>query len=210
MEHPGVSGLTQDLPNSVRNGTALQQNDDTPRPRLDWHDNQSYKPITTTASVSRSEQHDPPTTITTATGADCDRRRPEEGDHPRMANMSSTLISKTVTPYLREHIPQIYAPVTKSDNTEETHESRDPNSKFCYRHRPDSLCRRGADESKMVSIQRVRLHFCSTAISRCMCKANIRFPHHRNSISSRLPTNRPSPMCGRSSAQRHQSIASSY
>lgn len=71
-----------------------------------------------------------------------------------MANMSSTLISKTVTPYLREHIPQIYAPVTKSDNTEETHESRDPNSKFCYRHRPDSLCRRGADESKMVSIQR--------------------------------------------------------
>lgn len=75
-----------------------------------------------------------------------------------MATMSSSLISKTVTPYLREHIPQIYAPVTKSDNTEETHEPRDPNSKFCYRHRPDSLCRRGADESKMVSIQRVRTY----------------------------------------------------
>lgn len=73
-----------------------------------------------------------------------------------MATMSTALISKTVTPYLREHVPNIYAPVSKTDN-EDTSESRDSNSKFCYRHQPDSLCRRGADESKMVSIQRVGL-----------------------------------------------------
>jgi hypothetical protein len=213
MEGSGVSGLTQDLANSTRDGIALQQYDDKPEPRLDRHDNpdiRSYKSTTTTASGSRPDQHDSTTPITSATGADCDRRRPEEGDHPRMATMSSSLVSKTVAPYLREHIPQIYAPVTKSDNIEETHEWRDPNSKFCYRHRPDSLCRRGADESKMVSIQRVRL--LPSSSMRCLTIAialTLRL-YIRNSISFHLQTNRPSPMCGRSSAQHPRNTESSY
>lgn len=71
-----------------------------------------------------------------------------------MANMSSSLISKTVTPFLREHIPHQYAPISKADN-EESSKTKDPNSKFCYRHMPDSKCRRAADETKMVTIQRV-------------------------------------------------------
>ena len=71
-----------------------------------------------------------------------------------MVNMSSSLISQTVTPFLREHIPSNYAPISKVDN-DDTSMSKDPNSKFCYRHRPDSKCRKAADESKMVTIQRV-------------------------------------------------------
>ncbi|KAH8902506.1 WD40 repeat-like protein [Coniochaeta sp. PMI_546] len=67
--------------------------------------------------------------------------------------MSSSLISQTVTPFLREHIPSNYAPISKFDN-DETSMSKDPNSKFCYRHRPDSKCRKAADESKMGMIQR--------------------------------------------------------
>lgn len=70
-----------------------------------------------------------------------------------MANMSSSLISQTVTPFLREHIPNLYAPISKVDNDES--KATDPNSKFCYRHRPDSKCRKAADESKMGMIQRV-------------------------------------------------------
>lgn len=104
------------------------------------------------SAFPKAEYHDQNTTITTA--ADCDRRRPEEGDHSRMANMSSSLVSQTVTPFLREHIPSNYAPISKVDS-DDTSLSRDPNSMFCYRHRPDSKCRKAADENKMVMIQRV-------------------------------------------------------
>src|SRR4051812_25776634 len=44
----------------------------------------------------------------------CKRVRPEEEERQRSAsgviNMSSTLISRTVTPFLKEHIPNLYAP----------------------------------------------------------------------------------------------------
>ncbi|KAL1839400.1 hypothetical protein VTJ49DRAFT_1531 [Mycothermus thermophilus] len=67
--------------------------------------------------------------------------------------MSSSLIGKTVTPFLKEHIPSLYAPVGKSNN-EQFARQKNPNTKYCYRHRPDSKCRRAADEAKMVMIQR--------------------------------------------------------
>jgi F-box/WD-40 domain protein MET30 len=69
-----------------------------------------------------------------------------------MTNMSSSLIGKTVAPFLKEHIPSLYAPVGKSRNEESSRE-KEPNTKYCYRHRPDSKCRRSADEAKMVMIQ---------------------------------------------------------
>ncbi|EAQ91571.1 hypothetical protein CHGG_03506 [Chaetomium globosum CBS 148.51] len=66
--------------------------------------------------------------------------------------MSSSLIGKTVTPFLKEHIPAMYAPVGRSRNEQSARE-KNPNTKYCYRHRPDSKCRRAADEAKMVMIQ---------------------------------------------------------
>jgi len=71
--------------------------------------------------------------------------------------MPTELYTKTVTPFLREHIPGIYAPIGKPETqaSEEIKREKDPNSKFCYRHRPDSKCRRAADENKMVKIQQV-------------------------------------------------------
>ncbi|TLS30692.1 hypothetical protein PpBr36_02567 [Pyricularia pennisetigena] len=86
---------------------------------------------------------------------DCDRRRPEEKHHPRLpalSNMSNQIIGKTVSPFLKEHIPGLYAPIAKSDSATQIKDKA--NSKFCYRHRPDLKCRRAADETKMVSIQR--------------------------------------------------------
>lgn len=91
----------------------------------------------------------------------CERRRPEElEDKSRLANMPSTLVGQTVTPFLKEHVPNLYAPVSK---IEASHYRESPafqknfNSKYCYRHRPDSKCRKAADEDKMAMIQTVRL-----------------------------------------------------
>ncbi|KAI0166627.1 quinon protein alcohol dehydrogenase-like superfamily [Xylariaceae sp. FL1272] len=85
----------------------------------------------------------------------CDRRRPEEEeDSSRLFNMSQQYMNKSVTPFLREHIPGLYAPIGKPDLPSMMNlRTKDPNSKYCYRHRPDSKCRRAADESKMGLIQ---------------------------------------------------------
>ncbi|KAI1863524.1 hypothetical protein JX265_008741 [Neoarthrinium moseri] len=85
----------------------------------------------------------------------CDRRRPNEEDSSRLPNMSQQLASQAVTPFLREHIPGLYAPIGKPDFSSNVNSNniKDPSSKFCYRHRPDSKCRRAADESKMGAIQ---------------------------------------------------------
>ncbi len=95
----------------------------------------------------------------------CDRQRPETDEHhPRLNKMTTALVGKTVSPFLKQHIPLSYAPISK-----EIHEvgqsaeavagaltgSKDPNTRFCYRHSPDSKCRRTADEKKMGMIQRV-------------------------------------------------------
>ncbi|KAH7329457.1 WD domain-containing protein [Stachybotrys elegans] len=74
--------------------------------------------------------------------------------------MPSDLIGKTVTPYLKEHIPGHYAPIGKNRSGDENAlvaappRQKDPSSRYCYRHRPDSKCRRAADETKMGFIQR--------------------------------------------------------
>ncbi|KAI1479539.1 WD40 repeat-like protein [Daldinia eschscholtzii] len=85
----------------------------------------------------------------------CDRRRPEDAeDNSRLPNMSQQLMGQSVTPFLREHIPGLYAPIGKPDlPSMAAIKTKDPNSKYCYRHRPDSKCRRAADETKMGLIQ---------------------------------------------------------
>ncbi|KAH8898335.1 WD40 repeat-like protein [Thozetella sp. PMI_491] len=79
------------------------------------------------------------------------RQEDDDPEHGRLVTMSSSLIGKTVTPFLREHIPSLYAPIGKENS--EFSKDKDPNTKYCYRHRPDSKCRRAADETKMQMIQ---------------------------------------------------------
>ncbi|RGP72341.1 f-box and wd-40 domain-containing met30 [Fusarium longipes] len=91
----------------------------------------------------------------------CDRHRSDQEINPRLVKMPSELVGKTVSPFLKEHIPGLYAPFGKAamplspppTNNTTLVRKKDPNSKFCYRHRPDSKCRRAADESKMGFIQ---------------------------------------------------------
>jgi hypothetical protein len=95
-------------------------------------------------------------------------RGPDDGEVPTHGNYdgvrvcdnedSAGAISSTaaagqaVAPFLAKHIPQQYAPLGLP---ERTLDRRDPNTKFCYRHRPDQKCRRTADEPLMESLQRV-------------------------------------------------------
>ncbi|KAL3417424.1 sulfur controller-2 [Phlyctema vagabunda] len=65
---------------------------------------------------------------------------------------TSKLAGRTVAPFLAKHIPAQYAamgPTTLSA----TPSKKNPNTKYCYRHRPDSLCRRTADEPTMEKLQ---------------------------------------------------------
>ncbi|KAK4661258.1 E3 ubiquitin ligase complex SCF subunit scon-2 [Podospora pseudopauciseta] len=151
---PGYSPLQQD-------GIHLDPNDAEPAylPVAD-HATTPNKTSAPPSPVDLDQDEDPqPTdanTVTPDTAKSCDRLRPEEEERLRprdsMTNMSSLLIGKTVTPFLREHIPSLYAPIGKPNN-EETARAKNPNTRYCYRHRPDSKCRRAADEAKMIMIQ---------------------------------------------------------
>ncbi|KZZ95845.1 sulfur controller-2 [Moelleriella libera RCEF 2490] len=111
-------------------------------------------------SVSMTEQTSAPSQQAPSRD-NCDRRRPQEEDNSRLKKMASELVVKTVSPFLKEHIPGLYAPLGKgyvpSDGQSPAVWSRmrntNNNTKLCYRHRPDSKCRRAADESKMGFIQ---------------------------------------------------------
>ncbi|AEO58236.1 hypothetical protein MYCTH_2305429 [Thermothelomyces thermophilus ATCC 42464] len=133
--HHGIDLSTDDADQAILTGHSLQTHKN--REILDRPENDQDQPL--------------------EAGTNCSRRRPEEEARGRprdsMTNMSSSLIGKTVKPFLREHIPTLYAPVGKSKNEESARENN-PNTKYCYRHRPDSKCRRAADEAKMVMIQR--------------------------------------------------------
>lgn len=63
----------------------------------------------------------------------------------------SRKIEKMITPYLAQHIPQQYNPLGSADVP-----PGHGNTRYCYRHRPDLLCRRQADEPSMEQLQQVR------------------------------------------------------
>lgn len=67
---------------------------------------------------------------------------------------TSKLAGQTVAPFLARHIPEQYAPLGGSDRPS-TPANKDPNTKYCYRHRPDLKCRRQVDEPSMDQLQHV-------------------------------------------------------
>ncbi|KAK1249768.1 hypothetical protein MKX08_009771 [Trichoderma sp. CBMAI-0020] len=113
-------------------------------------------PASASALAYQSSSHPP-------SRDNCERRREGEEEIPSkgLIKMPFDLAGKTLSPFLKEHIPGLYAPVGKNlkkeDRTSPSNELvniKDPNTKYCYRHRPDSKCRRAADETKMGTIQR--------------------------------------------------------
>lgn len=88
----------------------------------------------------------------------------DEQRHAAVKDKSITIAStakhadQTVAPFLAKHIPSQYAPLGKAGNPSlqrfDPMKDPNPNSKFCYRHRPDMLCRRQADEPSMDKLQK--------------------------------------------------------
>jgi hypothetical protein len=72
---------------------------------------------------------------------------------------TSKMAGQTVAPFLAKHIPQQYAPLgSKLSPTllgGSDKKAPNPNTKYCYRHHPDSKCRRTADEPTMENLQKV-------------------------------------------------------
>lgn len=67
---------------------------------------------------------------------------------------TSKMAGQTVAPFLAKHIPQQYAPMGGVDSSGSP-KTKDPNTKYCYRHRPDQKCRRQANEPSMEQLQHV-------------------------------------------------------
>jgi F-box and WD-40 domain protein MET30 len=98
--------------------------------------------------ADRIEAGEPPT------HENCDGDHNSEFDPRITISSTSKMAGQTVAPFLAKHIPDQYAPLPKAQPA--TTSQKDPNTKYCYRHRPDSKCRRTADEPTMENLQRVR------------------------------------------------------
>lgn len=123
----------------------------------------SQQPLTPSSLAASPPKHTRPTANPNSTAHKpsrdhCDRRNPDEGSVSRLPNIPQHAVGQTMTPFLREHIPGLYAPIGKPDipaimNAKSEHPEQDPSSRYCYRHMPDSKCRKAADETKMALIQ---------------------------------------------------------
>ncbi|CZS93251.1 probable sulfur controller-2 protein [Rhynchosporium agropyri] len=88
----------------------------------------------------------------------CSRQHAGDGRDPSIALPASNKVAgMTVAPFLARHIPEQYAPMgtgVMGAGEPSAPKAKDPNTKYCYRHRPDSKCRRTADEPTMDNLQR--------------------------------------------------------
>ena len=83
----------------------------------------------------------------------CDGKH-DGNDSSISISSTSKVAGQNVAPFLAKHIPEQYAPLGTS-SLPATTSRKDPNTKYCYRHRPDSKCRKTADEPTMENLQRV-------------------------------------------------------
>ncbi|KAF2464254.1 sulfur metabolite repression control protein-like protein SconB [Lindgomyces ingoldianus] len=78
-------------------------------------------------------------------------RKADQKDDSILNKSASKNMGKMITPYLAHHIPHQYNPLGGGPRPH--HASANANTKYCYRHRPDLLCRRQADEPSMEQLQ---------------------------------------------------------
>lgn len=80
----------------------------------------------------------------------------EPDEDGKCSNTTITkLTGQTIAPFLARHIPAQYAPLGGSENSKDPAVSENPNTRYCYRHRPDLKCRRQVNEPSMDQLQHV-------------------------------------------------------
>ncbi|KAF2197374.1 F-box/WD repeat-containing protein pof1 [Delitschia confertaspora ATCC 74209] len=72
-------------------------------------------------------------------------------DDSFLSETASKRSGEMITPFLTQHIPNQYNPLGGGPRPKSA--KVDANTKYCYRHRPDLLCRRQADEPSMEQLQ---------------------------------------------------------
>lgn len=110
---------------------------------------------------------EPERTHTPAKDANCEH---DDDSHTSLGLSRVSGGSKVVAPFLARHIADQYAPQGGAEGNDNARNDK-PNTKFCYRHRPDLKCRRTVDESRMEGLQKVIAHYRNS----CRLSAN----HHR-------------------------------
>lgn len=89
----------------------------------------------------------------TATIAESNRSQPHDTNKISTDDLDE-LAKQNVAPFLAKYQPRQYAPLRSEDGTPSI--PRPVNAGYCYRHQPDSKCRRQADEQSMRQLQQVR------------------------------------------------------
>ena len=90
------------------------------------------------------------------------KERAGEEDANITISSTSKLAGQTVAPFLAKHIPDQYAPLGGSGKINGI-ATKDSNTKYCYRHRPDLKCRRQANEPSMDQLQHVKAIILGTS-----------------------------------------------
>lgn len=90
---------------------------------------------------------------TAATIAESNRTQPHDAHDSKTTDDLTELAKLNVAPFLAKHQPRQYAPLRSEDGTPAI--PRLVNDGYCYRHQPDSKCRRQADEQSMRELQQV-------------------------------------------------------
>jgi F-box/WD-40 domain protein MET30 len=102
--------------------------------------------VTTSFADTYSDHQNSPETVTVSEDV-C------QDDHDNITlSASSKHAGQTVAPFLARHIPDQYAPGGGMDALGNA-KQKDPNTKYCYRHRPDLKCRRQPNEPSMDQLQ---------------------------------------------------------
>ena len=117
-----------------------------------------------------------------------------EDNHPSITlSASARLAGQTVAPFLAKHIPDQYAPLGGAEGQPEGPPNANNDTKYCYRHRPDSKCRRQADEPSMDQLQSVRRAVFSTGL-RALFLMSLTLTSNWRPLHK--PINRALPTCG--------------
>lgn len=114
-------------------------------------------------------------------------------DDGKCSTTITKLTGQTIAPFLARHIPAQYAPLGDSENSKDSAVNENPNTRYCYRHRPDLKCRRQVNEPSMDQLQHVSwLLSINEHVGRPLIEL-------RNSKPSRRQTSKASPTYGLSS-----------
>ena len=95
----------------------------------------------------------------------CDNSKHANTDPILTMSTTNKVAGQTVAPFLAKHIPQQYNPLGLGPRPVSSPQ-KNPNTKYCYRHRPDLKCRRTPDEPKMENLQRV----CPATTASLICE----------------------------------------